>query len=340
MWLGIVVIIIVVVIGILLLTQRKTKLPSMSLGFGKFLELDVKKKELATIKYKLVGKPKVLDRMPFSQIDGVRIYKIWADKAEDFVTGAMSLVSGQLPRGSEEPYILELMIEGSWHEWGRHENRNEALRMASAIGRILEKPEVKLSGLVDNLPNITVKGFTIANEALPSNERYRIFSSPIKLKCRTPVQAKLLKFRKKWRVFGVIWTQDYPIDSVEVLFSDDSESISGHYILVYTVHGKVVPSVWTKRKFNIGFGLKKVTWKGGPLAEKLNSDAVLQELLRAHLEKVKCELCITTDKSMGNMLIIFCESYPRHWIKLPEEMYPSEERIELVTKFAEYIRSS
>jgi len=47
------------------------------------------------------------------------------------------------------------------------------------------------------------------------------------------------------------------------------------------------------------------------LADHLNSDDALRELLLSHLKTPPaCDIYVTTDQSSGNTVIIFGESYP------------------------------
>jgi len=75
------------------------------------------------------------------------------------------------------------------------------------------------------------------------------------------------------------------------------------------------------------------------LADHLNSDDALRELLLSHLKTPPaCDIYVTTDQSSGNRVIIFGESYPRQWVRLPELLLPSETRIKAVKMIAKRVR--
>jgi hypothetical protein len=149
----------------------------------------------------------------------------------------------------------------------------------------------------------------------------------------------IFPFSRRWRLEGIIWLTNHPIDSVEVLCNGDIEAINNYYVLAYTIKDRKVDNVWTKRSMKFATNqISKIVWKGRALARTLNKDISLNDLLLKHLGTINCDICTTNYQ--GNTMILFGESYPRHWIKLPEEMFPSKERIEIVTKLAEHIRSA
>lgn len=237
-------------------------------------------------------------------------------------------------------YHCDLLVDGFWKELMKEEREQSVLRAAAAIGRVLENRHKhnKLQALADYLSNLFGATATVVDEASLGSERYRRPAYPISLKSTRGVGWTNTGSLKMLTIYGRIRLQGHVIDSIEVLHSD---TIDAYYVLAYIIGGKAVQSTWTNRKRKYPpFGeVIGVEWEGGPLTDQLNSDLALKRFLVRHLKNPDCDAYITSDLSSGSTMIIFGDSYPPQWERLPRELFPNKDRIRAVTLLAEKTRS-
>ena len=301
--------------------QNHIKLVYSSLLGGK-VEIDEATEELTIEKRPLVGLRRTHKRIPLSQIEAVCFY----------CSGG-----GGGPGGSSKSYHCELSVGGIWESLIEGGNEGDVLRAATTLGLRLEDREEKLRELADHLSKLFWVTATVEEAESWNSEKHRTLSHSIALKTATAGGWEKTFRIKMLRVEGVIRLQGHVVDSVEVLYSGGNT----YYVLGYVIGGKTVDSVRTHRRkrYRLFGDIVDVKWRGGPLADQLNRDLVLREALLGHLGDPDCDANVTADEGSGSTMIIFGDSYPRQWVRLPNELFPTEARTKAVTLLGEKVRN-
>jgi hypothetical protein len=299
-------------------------------------ELDEQRGELFGWKYTLLGKSYIHKRIPLDKIEAIRIYRLSGSRIN------LGLITIESKLGviheKQDTYFCDLLLGDKWEPLAKDLKELNIIRLAAMIGLHLENPQKKLKELADSLPNLKCEAVTIAAEMPSTFVKYRKLTKSVDLRYSIGKHSGKSSDIQDLRVEGVISINNSSFDSIDILRTD---KINSHYLIAFSVSGEVGGNLRAGRiKKLFSSSLDKIVWRGGPSAEKLNSDSKLQVLLLEHLHKNDCNVYTRTDQSNGNTMIIFGDSYPRQWIKLPERLFPTEERIQIVTKLAEHIRSS
>ena len=289
---------------------------------GTPVELDEAMGELLFTEKSLLGLQKEHKRILLSSIEDVMVYAI----------------AGGGRGGTTVDYYCDVLVGGIWKSITRSKHERDVLRVAAAIGHRLKNQENKPRELINRLSKLHGVSVTSSWEHDFGPEKPLQLTYPIKLITKTATGWVDISDVRGLVVEGIITLRDNDIDSITVLHTSVAHC---YFVLGYTVVGKTVESVWTHRKkiFPQVGKLVNIKWKGGPLADHLNSDHALRELLLSHLKNPPaCDIYVTTDQSSGNTVIIFGESYPRQWVRLPELLFPSETRIKAVKMIARRVR--